>query len=119
MNRSDYVKLDAMGIAALVKSGAVSAEEVLAAARAQIALANPSVNAVISTIEPSEGGGDSTGQVFAGVPFLMKDIGAGVAGEVTSCASRFFLDLGVPAAQDSELTLRFRSAGLRMLGKTN
>jgi amidase len=119
MNRHDYVKLDAIGIATLVKDRFVSAEDVLAAARNQIAFANPFVNAVIAMIEPGASAEDQSQQAFAGVPFLMKDIGAGVAGHVTSCASRFVADLGVPCPADSELTHRFRSAGLRILGKTN
>jgi amidase len=119
MNRHDYVKLDAIGIATLVKDRFVSAEDILAAARNQITFANPFVNAVIATIEPGASAEDQSQQAFAGVPFLMKDIGAGVAGHVTSCASRFIAHLGVPCTADSELTHRFRSAGLRILGKTN
>ena len=80
MNRHEYVKLDAIGIATLVKDKLVSVEDVLAAARNQIAFANPFVNAVVATIQPGASADDQSRQAFAGVPFLMKDIGAGVAG---------------------------------------
>src|SRR5689334_13599809 len=119
MNRHDYVKLDAIGIATLVKDRFVSAEDVLTAARNQIAFANPFVNAVIAMIGPRASAASQSEQAFAGVPFLRRDIGAGVAGHVTSCSSRSFAELGVPCSADSERTHRFRTAGLRTFAKTN
>lgn len=52
------------------------------------------------------------------MPFLLKDIGAALAGARTSCASRYMMLAPAPAADD-ELTRRFKRAGLRILGKTN
>ena len=52
------------------------------------------------------------------MPFLLKDIGAGIAGKRTSCASRAFAD-APPQTHDDELTMRFKQSGLRILGKTN
>ena len=117
MNVEDYTRLDATALAALIRSGDVSRAGVLQAARDRIAACNPSINAIVELYdEPVE---DSAAQgVFAGVPFLLKDIGAGIAGKHTSCGSRAFS--GVPPQNhDDELTLRFKQAGLRILGKTN
>jgi len=122
MDRADYLRHDAIGLAGLIRSGAVSAAEVLAAARAQIAYANPRLNAVIAEFDPPppEATADApfADAPFAGVPFLLKDIGAALAGQPSTCASRFFAAFPAPKA-DSELTRRFRRAGLRIIGKSN
>lgn len=117
MNAGEYTRLDATALAALIRSGDVSRAGALQAARDRIAACNPAINAVIELYdEPVE---DSVAQgVFAGVPFLLKDIGAGIAGKRTSCASRAFSE-AQPQTHDDELTIRFKQAGLRILGKTN
>jgi amidase len=54
---------------------------------------------------------------FAGVPFLIKDLGAKVKGWPRSSGSHF---AQVPADDDdSELIIRYRAAGVVLLGKTN
>lgn len=117
MNPEDYIRHDATALAALIRSGNVSRKEVLRAAHERIAASNPSINAVVELYDdPVE---DPSAQgVFAGVPFLLKDIGTGIAGKRTTCASRAFADV-TPQAYDDELTTRFKQAGLRILGKTN
>jgi amidase len=117
MNVEEYARLDATALAVLIRSGGVSRAGVLQAARDRIAACNPSINAVVELYdEPVE---DSAAQgAFTGVPFLLKDIGAGIAGKHTSCASRAFSG-APPQSHDDELTLRFKQAGLRILGKTN
>jgi amidase len=54
---------------------------------------------------------------FGGVPFLYKDLGQLVAGEPFRAGSRF-LERYV-ADHDTELTVRYRAAGLIAIGKTN
>lgn len=117
MSPEDYARYDATGLAALIGAGKVTRAEVLQAARERIAAKNPEINAVVDLYdEPVE---DVAAQgPFAGVPFLLKDIGAGIAGKRTSCASRAFLD-APPQGRDDELTIRFKQSGLRILGKTN
>ena len=117
MNVEEYMRLDATAIAALIRSGGVSRAGVLQAARDRIAGCNPSINAVVELYdEPVE---DSAAQgEFEGVPFLLKDIGAGIAGKRTTCASQAFSG-APPQNHNDELTLRFKQAGLRILGKTN
>lgn len=117
MNTEEYTRLDATALAALIRSGDVSRAGVLQAARDRIAACNPSINAVVELYDEPVEDPEAQG-AFTGVPFLLKDIGAGIAGKRTSCASRAFS--GVPPQNhDDELTLRFRQAGLRILGKTN
>lgn len=117
MSPEEYAKHDATALAALIRSGDVTETEVLQAALGRIAAKNPEINAVVELYdEPVE---DTAGQgPFAGVPFLLKDIGAGIAGKRTSCASRAFLSVP-PQGHDDELTIRFKRSGLRILGKTN
>ena len=117
MSPEDYAKLDATALADLIRSGGVSKAEVLQAARKRIAARNSAINAVIELYDEPVEDADAQG-LFAGVPFLLKDIGAGIAGKRTSCASRAFAD-APPQAHDDELTIRFKQAGLRILGKTN
>ncbi|MEP7172704.1 MAG: amidase family protein, partial [Aestuariivirga sp.] len=117
MNVEEYTRHDATALAALIRSSGVSRAGVLQAARDRIAACNPSINAVVELYDEPVEDPEAHGP-FAGVPFLLKDIGAGIAGKRTSCASRALS--GVPPQNhDDELTLRFKQAGLRILGKTN
>jgi amidase len=61
--------------------------------------------------------GDPVPGPFSGVPFLVKALGADVAGLPTTRGSRLFAD-DVPTA-DSWAVARFRAAGLIVLGTTN
>jgi amidase len=74
MRADEYIRFDALGLATLIGSGEVSADEVMAAARSQIAECNPLLNAIIELYDSSERFPGSRGP-FAGVPFLLKDIG--------------------------------------------
>ena len=117
MSPDEYLKCDATALAALILSGDVSKDEVLKAAYDRIAVCNSTVNAVIDLYDAPVENPASQGP-FAGVPFLLKDIGAGLAGKRTSSASRAFAD-APPQTHDDELAIRFKQAGLRILGKTN
>ena len=87
MSPGDYAKHDARALAALIRAGEVSRADVLQAAAERIAEKNPAINAVVDLYDEPEEDAAARGP-FAGVPFLMKDIGAGIAGKRTSCASR-------------------------------
>jgi amidase len=117
VNNEEYTRLDATALAALIRTGDVSRTEALQAARDRIAACNPAINAVVDLYGAPVEDPDSQGP-FSGVPFLLKDIGAGIAGKRTSCASRAFTD-APPQTHDDQLTTRFKQAGLRVLGKTN
>src|SRR5690606_6443300 len=53
---------------------------------------------------------------FAGVPFLLKDLRASYKGTKSTAGNAFMA--GIPDF-DSEVTLRYKDAGLVMFGKTN
>lgn len=117
MNFEDYRKHDAVGLAGLVARCEASAAELLEAAVARAAEVDPKINAVTTDLSdwaraqpPAEG-------PLAGVPFLLKDLGATLAGTVTSGGSRLFA--GETATADSALVRLYREAGLAIVGKTN
>ncbi|MGH7335696.1 MAG: amidase, partial [Candidatus Rokuibacteriota bacterium] len=55
---------------------------------------------------------------FQGVPYLMKDLTASIAGVPMTRGSRFFAN-SPPATADSDHVRRLRSAGLVIFGRTN
>lgn len=81
---------------------------------------NPEINAVIEVFddavnEPTKDGTNLDG-VFAGVPFLMKDLGPTVKGRIQEMGS--LLMQGNRATSDSYLTSRIRQSGLNIIGRT-
>lgn len=116
----NYGDLDALGLAKLVQKGDVSALELVDEAISRTEALNGELNAVITemfqharaaAVKPLGKG------PFAGVPFLMKDFVAEVAG-VPFYEGSDFLDGYIPH-KDSELYQRFCRAGLITIGKTN
>jgi amidase len=117
---AEYGAHDALGLAALVRAGAVSAGELLDEALSRTAAVNPRINAVIHLMERSARATVAAGPPdgpFRGVPFLIKDLMTAYAGEPMRSGSRLFRDFVPPA--DEELTRRYRAAGLVIFGKTN
>jgi len=117
---ADYVRHDGLGLAELVRSGAVSATELLETALARIEEHNPSLNAVIRRRDEqvrAEASRVDPAAPFAGVPFLLKDLLATLAGEPTANGNRLAANLTM--ARDSELVRRFRAAGVLIAGRTN
>ena len=117
MSPEEYARHDATALVALICTGEVTKAEVLDAALGRIADKNLEINAVVDLYDQPVEDTNAQGP-FAGVPFLLKDIGAGISGKRTSCASRAFLSVP-PQNHDDELTMRFKQSGLRILGKTN
>ena len=117
---SAYGECDATELAAMVQRGDVSARELVDEAIRRCEAVNGELNAVITTM--FEQARDAAAQPpgdgpFAGVPFLMKDFVAEVAGVPFSEGSEFLRDY-VPD-EDSEIYRRFCAAGLITIGKTN
>ncbi len=116
----DYERYDGLGLADLVKTRAVTAKELLTAAVARIEARNPAVNAVVNRLyDRAEAAiaAELPAGPFAGVPYLLKDLGVYYTGTVTSSGSAFFRD--AIADHDSEIVARLKRAGLVILGKTN
>ncbi|MGF7121558.1 amidase [Rhodococcus sp. AG1013] len=111
---------DMTGLAASIRDGDVSAREVVEFSISRLAERNPAVNAVVSEraeaalAEVDAGLPDGP---LRGIPFLIKDLHADVAGLPTSNGSRLFA--GRVAQRDTELVARYRRAGLVVIGKTN
>ena len=116
----ELIEHDALGLAALVAEGEISAAELLEATLKRAAEVNPRINALVTPMyeeaRRAVAGGVSSGP-FAGVPFLLKDLRALYAGVPTTSGSRYFRDY-VPD-HDSELIARYKRAGLVIFGKTN
>lgn len=116
----EYDKLDALGLADLIKRGEISPTEVLDAAIERVELHNPKINAVINKMYDQARSAIAAGLPsgpFTGVPFLLKDLVASYAGVETSNGSEFFR--GALAQADSEIVARMKRAGLVIFGKTN
>jgi amidase len=116
---SDYDRYDALGLAELIRSGQVTAAEVLEEAIARTEAVNDRLNAVViqdydaARRRVREALPDSP---LAGVPFLIKDI-TYQRGLPCTFGSRLFAD-HVPD-HDAEIVVRYRRAGLVLFGKTN
>jgi amidase len=79
----DTTWLDATGQAALVRSGSVSPAELVDEAIARIERLNPALNAVIFELfdrARAAAAGELPDGPFKGVPLLLKDLGAELAG---------------------------------------
>lgn len=117
----DYEQYDALGLADLVRRGKVTPENLLEAAIERVESRNPAVNAVVMKLydygRRAIADGLPAGP-FRGVPFLMKDLTASVAGVRMTRGARFFVDAPPPAA-DSEHVSRLKRAGLVIFGRTN
>ena len=103
---------DAVGLAGLVAAGELTARQLAEASIARIEARNGTLNAVVATRFDealAEADAGPTGPL-AGVPFLVKDLGCDVAGLPSTRGSRLWADN--VAAEDCELTRRFKAAGL-------
>ncbi|MFD3906054.1 amidase [Streptomyces sp. CB04723] len=117
MRVAEYVTYDAVGLAELVAGGEVTAAELRAAALDAVRAVDPQINAVVETWPAEDGDEPQPGSTpLAGVPFLVKDIGAAMAGRRMELGSR--LAAGHVARADSFLAVRLRRAGLVTFGRT-
>ena len=116
----EFTELDGLGQSELVRKTEARPSELVEAAIRRIEGLNPALNAVVTPAfeqalaaaerVPSE-------SLFAGVPFLVKDLVATCAGLRHTEGSSFLRDH--VATRDSELVARLKRAGLVVVGKTN
>jgi amidase len=112
--------LDGLGLAAAIRAGDLSATEAVDASIARIEARDPALNVMVAERFDEarvEARRELPDGPFAGVPFLVKALGANVEGLPTSRGSRLWAD-DVQEA-DSVAVARFRGAGLLVLGMTN
>jgi amidase/6-aminohexanoate-cyclic-dimer hydrolase len=116
---AEYEDYDAIGLAQLVAARQVTAAEVLEAAILRLEQRNPKINAVVATSLDEARAAAKKGPAgpLAGVPWLIKDLGALQSGQPTSQGSRLWD--GFVADHDSTIVERWRQAGLLLMGKTN
>jgi amidase len=115
--------LDGLAQAQLVRQGMCTVRELVEAAIRRI----EEVDAVLNTVTVrrfdqalAEVDNLRFGVVpgmFAGLPFLLKELGPSCAGMETTAGSAFLA--GFVPSHDSELVRRLRRAGVTILGKTN
>jgi amidase len=113
--------LDATAQAALVRSGEVTALELVDAAIARIEALDEPINAVnYRWFDDARAlaAGELPDGPFRGVPFLLKDLFAPYAGKPMSNGNRPTRARAEPAAVDSTLVSRHRAAGLITVGRT-
>jgi amidase len=116
----EYENYDAVGLAELIRKGEITAKELCETAIEKIQTENPRLNAVVT---PMFDIGRKTASeklyegAFKGVPFLLKDLMCAHAGVPLTSGCKAYRDF-IPD-RDSEMTARFKKAGLVVLGKTN
>ena len=119
LNFTDYRNSDALALAAGIRRGDFTAQEVLNTAIARAADVNPTINAIVEPLydyarrQIAQGLPEGP---FTGVPFLLKDLGMYLAGTKTTQGSRFYADY-VPDHTQT-LVQRYLDAGLVMMGKS-
>jgi amidase len=127
----DYGEHDALGLGELVHGGALTASDLVETAIARAERVNERINAIVTPLydrardeaaaidrwrrRAGRAEGPST-RPFLGVPFLLKDLYAPLAGAPMAAGSRFLKDYR--PARDSTLVSRFRASGLVVLGIT-
>ena len=119
MGFPEYASFDGLGLAALVREGKISPWELVDEALSRMDRVDSTLRAIALRM-----GGEALasleslprGAPFAGVPFLLKDLGAAYAGVPLTEGSRLFQDF-IPQV-DAELVRRYKAAGLVIVGKT-
>ncbi len=116
----EYDQYDGLGLAELVKQKEISAAELCEEAIFRIERVNPVLNAVVTPtydLARQAVQANLPDGPFSGVPFLLKDFLADLAGVPQTMGSRSCKNY-IPT-RDSELVKRYKQAGLVILGKTN
>lgn len=120
MTFEEYRKYDAVALSELIRKKEVKPSELLEIAIKRTEEVNPKINAVVTPCydfaneQLKSINGNS---VFAGVPFLMKDLGPELKGVRHTSGTRFMKDY-VPK-NNSVVTERIIQSGLIIFGKTN
>ncbi|MET0233739.1 MAG: amidase family protein [Kibdelosporangium sp.] len=119
MEYSEYRRFDAVGLAELVARGDVSPADLLSVAIGRAEKVNGSLNAIVRPMYElaRERATTSLSGPFAGVPFLIKDLGQDYQGLPTGGGSRALRNH--VAASHSAVVQQWIDAGLVIFGKTS
>jgi Asp-tRNA(Asn)/Glu-tRNA(Gln) amidotransferase A subunit family amidase len=120
MSWDEWTRKDALTLADMVRKREVTPRELAEQAAAGIARINPALSAVVEVFDdvvadPLRDGMRPDGP-FAGVPYLMKDLGPTLKGRRQEMGAR--LMRGNQASADSFLTQKIRAAGLNIIGRS-
>ncbi|MFB8282289.1 amidase [Nocardia colli] len=118
MRYSEYRAYDAVGLAELVAKGEVRPAELLEVASARLEQVDPEINAIslrMDEVGRAAAEGPLEGP-FAGVPFLLKDLGQDFAGYPTASGTGPLRKL--KADKNATVVQRWIDAGLVIFGKT-
>jgi amidase len=118
VRHDEYARHDATALAKLIRDKQVTAAEVLEAAIARAEAVNGTLNAIVRPLyDDARAARPDPHAPFAGVPLVVKDHTAAVAGHPTTHGSALLADM--VATRDHEMVSRFRRAGLVPFAKTN
>ena len=115
----DYAEYDALGLAHLVATKQVSASELLDEAVSRAEKANSKLNCFASIypeIAKKQIDEGLPQGPFTGVPFPTKDLWVEVKGASLTNGAKTFANF--IAEKDSEITIRYRNAGMTIFGAT-
>ncbi|MBR0754173.1 amidase [Bradyrhizobium jicamae] len=120
MSWDEWAQHDGTALAARVRKGELSPAELAAQAAAGVAKVDGALSGVVELFDdvianPAKDGANLDGP-FAGLPFLMKDLGPTMQGRLQEMGSKMMR--GNRAASDTFLTSQLRKAGLNLIGRT-
>lgn len=119
MTFSEYRQYDAIGLAQLIRSKQVSADEVLQAALNRLDEVNPKINVLAHDLRErafAEKFPKHEKALLSGVPFLLKDMLCEYEKAPMSSGANLMKDF--VSQENSVLTQVYVNAGLRIFGKT-
>ena len=120
MDWNEWAQHDGVALAARVRKGELSAKELAEQANAAIAKVDSEISGVVEVFEDAiaDPGANDTNLEgpFAGLPFLVKDLGPTMKGRLQEMGS--LLMRGNRATADTFLTAKMRKAGLNLIGRT-
>jgi len=120
MTYAEYRQHDALALADLVRRGEITPDALLDIAIARAEEVNPAINAIIHKMyDEARLAAKKTNRAapFAGVPYLVKDLGPEVKDAPKRTGSRAYE--GYISADDNAAVRKMRAAGLLIFGKTN
>jgi amidase/6-aminohexanoate-cyclic-dimer hydrolase len=120
MSWNEWAQHDGVALATRVKKGELTPHDLARQAAAAVAKVDPALSGIVELFEdviadPASDGAN-LGGAFAGLPFLMKDLGPTIKGRLQEMGS--LLMRGNRAAADTFLTGKLRHAGLNLIGRT-
>lgn len=116
---NDYATHDAVGLAALVRSGEITPAELVDASLDAIRRVDSKLHCMVHDLD-EHARRQATGELpdgpLRGVPYVVKDLSAPMKGLPFECGCRFLS--GYTATYDAEVITRLRKAGVVFVGKS-